>query len=422
MVSVRFLYGVGMAAWMVASAARGADGSDADTDALAIADAAVAAPVARHDWRGAFELAAANYKAGNQQGAVLLNDNLRVSNTLSYDRTFGAWRAIVANRLDALWRAGASHDDAVDTLKEAYLSWQASPNAIVDLGRINLREGVASGFNPTDFFKAGALRSVASIDPESLRENRLGSVMVRGQLLWQGGSATALLAPRLAAQPSEATFNPDFGATNARTRYMLSASQRLVGDFAPQWLVYGGEGIAPQFGVNATALTGTATVVFAEYSIGRGHAIADGGQGSQRLASKLATGFTHTFANKLTVTLEYDYDGASADRDTWLALQRDPVRYARYRAQAGTAQELTTRQSLFVYAQMQDAIVVHLDLTAMTRYDLVDHSYFTWFEARYHWPRTDLAVQWQSNFGAARSVFGAAAQRHVMQGVLTVFF
>ena len=420
MAGVRFLYGVGIAAWIVATAARGADGTDAD--ALAIADAAVAAPVARHDWRGAFELAAANYTAGGQQGAVPSNDNLRMSNTLSYDRTFGAWRAIVENRLDALWRVGASRGDALDTLKEMYLSWQASPNAIVDLGRINLREGVASGFNPTDFFKAGALRSVVSIDPESLRENRLGSAMVRAQWLWQGGSATALVSPRLTGQPSDATFNPDFGATNARTRYMLSASQRLVGDFAPQWSVYGGEGISPQFGVDATALTGAATVAFAEYSIGRGPAIADGAQGARRLASKLATGFTHTFANKLTVTLEYDYDGASANRETWLALQRDPIRYARYRAQASTEQELTTRQSVFVYAQKQDAIVVHLDLTAMTRYDLVDHSYFTWMEARYHWPRSDLAVQWQSNFGAARSVFGAAAQRHVVQGVLTFYY
>ncbi|WP_063533914.1 hypothetical protein [Burkholderia sp. MSMB1589WGS] len=353
---------------------------------------------------------------------MTLDDNLRMSSTLAYDGTFGAWRVIVSNRLDAGWRAGVAQTNAVDTLQQAYVSWRASPNAIVDVGRINLREGVASGFNPTDFFKAGALRSVVSIDPESLRENRLGSVMARGQILWDGGSVTALVSPRIDTRPSAATFNPDFGATNRWTRYMLSVSQRLVGEFAPQWLLYGGERISPQLGVNATALIDDATVGFVEYAIGRGNAIADTAQAPKRLTSKLATGFTHTFANKLSLTLEYDYDGASASRGAWLALQNDSARYWGYRASASVAQELMTRQSLFVYASMPDAFVRHLDLKAMGRYDIDDHSYFTWLEARYHWPRTDVAVQWQGNHGASRSVYGAQAQSEIVQGVVTFFF
>ncbi|WP_323118271.1 hypothetical protein [Burkholderia alba] len=395
---------------------------DADGDALRLADAATAAPVTPSNWRGTFEAALANYTAASQTGPVTLNDTARVSNTLSYDGTFGNWRAILSNRFDAGWRAGTSQYNAVDTLKQAYVSWQASPNAIVDAGRINLREGVASGFNPTDFFKAGALRSVVSIDPESLRENRLGSVMARGQMLWNGGSVTALVSPRLDTQPNDATFNPDLGATNARTRYMLSGSQRLFGDFAPQWLLYGGEGIAPQLGVNATALIDNATVGFLEYAIGRGSATEDFAQTSSSWTSKLATGVTHTFANKLSLTLEYDYDGASASAAAWRALQGDPARYWRYRDAASVAQELMTRHSLFVYASMPDVFVQHLALAAMARYNLDDHSYFTWLEARYHWPRTDFAVQWQSNHGSSRSVYGAQAQSEIVQGIVTFFF
>ncbi|KAF1035301.1 MAG: hypothetical protein GAK33_04899 [Burkholderia lata] len=395
---------------------------DADGDALRLADTATAAPVTPGNWRGTFEAAVANYTAASQTGPVTLNDNARVSNTLSYDGTSGNWRAIVSNRFDAGWRAGTSQYNAVDTLKQAYVSWQASPNAIVDVGRVNLREGVASGFNPTDFFKAGALRSVVSIDPESLRENRLGSVMARGQLLWSSGSMTALVSPRLDTHPNEATFNPDLGATNARTRYMLSGSQRLFGNFSPQWLLYGGEGIAPQLGVNATTLIDDATVGFLEYAIGRGSAVADFPQAASSWTSKLATGVTHTFANKLSLTLEYDYDGASASAAAWRALQNDPSRYWRYRDSASIAQELMTRRSLFVYASMPDVFVQHLGLTAMARYNLDDHSYFTWLEARYHWPRTDFAVQWQSNHGSARSVYGAQAQSEIVQAIATFFF
>lgn len=308
----------------VATAQPALAADDADGDALRLADTAAAAPVTPSNWRGTFEAAFANYTAANQAASVTLNDNARVSNTLSYDGTFGNWRAIVSNRFDAGWRAGASRYNAVDTLKQAYVSWQASPNALVDLGRVNLREGVASGFNPTDFFKVGALRSVVSIDPESLRENRLGSVMMRGQLLWSGGSMTALVSPRLDTHPNDATFNPDLGATNARTRYMLSGSQRLFGNFSPQWLLYGGEGIAPQLGVNATTLIDDATVGFVEYAIGRGSAVGDFAQTASSWVSKLATGVTHTFASKLSLTLEYDYDGASASGAAWRALQGDP--------------------------------------------------------------------------------------------------
>ncbi|MFX1739793.1 hypothetical protein PXJ20_26580 [Paraburkholderia sp. A1RI_3L] len=395
---------------------------DVDGDALRLADTATAAPVTPSNWRGTFEAAVANYTAANQTAPVTLNDNARVSNTLSYDGTAGNWRTIISNRLDAGWRAGTSQYNAVDTLKQAYVSWQADPNAIVDVGRVNLREGVASGFNPTDFFKAGALRSVVSIDPESLRENRLGSVMARGQLLWNGGSMTALVSPRLNTHPSDATFDPDLGATNARTRFMLSGSQRLFGNLSPQWLLYGGEGIAPQLGVNVTTLIDDATVGFLEYAIGRGSGVADLAQATSSWNSKLATGVTHTFANKLSLTLEYDYDGASASATAWRALQDDTSRYWRYRNAASIAQELMTRRSLFVYASMPDVFVQHLALTAMARYNLDDHSYFTWLEARYHWPRTDFALQWQSNHGSARSVYGAQAQSEIVQAIATFFF
>jgi hypothetical protein len=261
-----------------------------------------------------------------------------------------------------------------------------------------------------------------SIDPESLRENRLGSVMARGQILWDGGSATALVSPRLGREPSTATFDPDWGATNQQPRYMLSVTQRLFGQFSPQWLLYGGKGISPQLGVNATALIDDSTVGFAEYAVGRGNAIVDAPGVAKRWYAKLATGLTHTFANKLSLTLEYDYDGASADRTAWLTLRNDPARDWRYRTAASVAQELITRQSLFVYASMPDVFVQHLDLKAMARYDLDDHSYFTWLEARYHWPRTDLALQWQSNHGAAHSLYGAQSQSEILQSVVTYFF
>ena len=134
------------------------------------------------------------------------------------------------------------------------------------------------------------------------------------------------------------------------------------------------------------------------------------------------TGLTRTFPGKVSVTLEYDYDGVSANRSAWAALRTDPSRYGAYRDAVARGQELTTQQSVFSYISWQDAIVRHLDATVMGRFDLVDDSFFAWVEARYHWPRADLAVQWEADHGGSRSIFGAGSQSNVVQAIVAFYF
>ncbi len=418
--------GVSNGAWLAAgllSISLAHAATDLDDAALSLADAAASTVVTPAHWRGSFELAAANYRSARQAGDGQLNDSVRAASSLSYDgRLFGGWRAVLSNRLDAGWRDANGTYNAVDTLKQAYFSWQLTPSVLLDAGRINVREGVASGFNPTDFFKANAIRSVVSIDPASLRENRLGSVMLRSQTFWAGGSLSALVSPRLAGRSSDGAFNPDFGATNRQWRYLISGTQRLYGGFSPQFLVYGGTDIAPQVGMDATALLDNSTVFFVEYAGGSGQSPADGPSGGKHFHSRLATGATRTFPGKVSVTLEYDYDGLSANRSAWRALEMDAAGGGMYRGAVGREQELTTRQSVFSYLSWQDALVLHLDATLMGRYDLIDGSFFAWIEARYHWPRADLAMQWQMDRGGSHSVYGASSQSNVLQAVLTFYF
>ncbi|MET3434400.1 hypothetical protein ABIC71_003909 [Herbaspirillum seropedicae] len=400
-----------------------AAGADNDSEALSLADSATTTATTRRDWHATFEVGLGSYSAASQATNADMADTLRLSSSISYDKALTSdWRVFFSNRLDAGWRDGTGQYNAINTLKQAYLSWQPSETTVFDVGRINLREGVASGFNPTDFFKANAIRSIVSIDPASLRENRLGSVMLRNQVLWPNGAFSWLVSPKLASQPSEATFNPDFGATNSQTRYMLTLTQRLFGTVAPQWLLYGGDGIAPQLGMNVAMLLNSGTTGFFEYAGGRGMAFSTSSNGSQSFHSRLATGLTHTFANNLSLTIEYDYDGASADHATWSGLATDPVRYWQYRSKINAAQDLTTRQALFSYVTWQDAFVRRLNMTAMMHYDLTDHSSSTWLEARYQWTRADVALQWKTNRGASYSSYGADLQKQVWQAVLTFFF
>jgi len=396
----------------------------ADEDALSIADKAEMVAEKGSDWR-VFAEGALRESTRQSNGAALHGE--RLSFDVRYDKVIApGWRAVFADRLDMNRLYGAAGDGNINTLKEAYLSWQAQPDRIADLGRINVRNGVATGYNPTDYFRTGALRSIVSLDPASLRENRLGSAMVRGQALWESGSVTGIYSPKLADRPNNGAYNLDLGATNQRGRWLVAASQKVSEQFHPQFLVSGGEGQSAQFGANATALLNDATVAFAEWSGGRSPSLltqALGTPDDSAFRNRTAIGFTYTTADNLSLTAEYDYNGTGLDRDGWNALRRgSPLAYGRYRTFAATVQDPATRHNLFFYASWTDAMIKHLDLTAMLRYDAVDSSRLQWFEARYHWTKVDLALQAQMNLGKPGTNFGALSERRITQAVLRYFF
>lgn len=397
---------------------------DEDAAALLLADKTTATAEQSQDWRVYVETAA---RESRRQGAGLALHGGRASIDARFDKTFApGWRAVFADRLDMNRMDGVSGNRDINTLKEAYLSWQAQPDRVADLGRINARNGVAFGYNPTDYFRAGALRSVVSLDPASLRENRLGSGMLRGQTLWNGGSLTALYSPKLAQQPSDSVFNPDLGATNQRARWQIALSEKLTKTLNPQWLLSGGAGQSPQLGLNLTALPNDATVAYFEWSGGRAVSLAAqalGDRDDAAFRSRLSTGLTYTTPGNVSLTVEYQYNGAGLDRAGWNALRRGPpAAYGLYRGLVANLQDSPTRDNVFLYAVWQDALVKRLDLTAMVRYDAVDHSRLQWLEARYHWTRVDIALQTQLNTGHSGSNYGALPERRLWQALLRYFF
>ncbi|MES2951732.1 MAG: hypothetical protein V4858_24660 [Pseudomonadota bacterium] len=398
--------------------------SDADDSALLLADQAPKAQAQVRDWQFAVEAAAGEtrqrYGLGNVQTPRLSLD-VQVDTKIA-----DGWRAVLSDQLDQRWQGRFDNTSTTNTLKEAYLSWQASPERALDVGRINARYGVAAGYNPTDYFRSGANRSITAIDPSSLKKNRQGSVMLRGQTLWNGGSLSAMVSPKLADQPTDASFSLDLGATNRQDRWLLALSQQLSDTVNPQWLLYGEGSQSPQLGFNLTGLLGQATVAYVEWSGGRSAsqlAQALGSGDDTAFRTRLATGLTYTTDNKISITVEYDFNGAALKPDAWETLgRRAPQAYAQYRGWVQKAMDLPTQQSVFVYASWQDAFTSQLDINAMLRHNVDDHSQLSWLEARYHWGRTDVALQWQHNRGGLATEFGALQQEHVVQLLLRYFY
>lgn len=333
------------------------------------------------------------------------------------------WRLVLSDRIDHVHPSDAGVPDTLNSLREAYVGWEGDGgNTTVDFGRINLRYGPGYGYNPTDFFRDGALRSITSINPFALRENRLGTVALRAQRLWQGGSVALALSPKLADEPSTQAFNLDLGATNNRNRLLLTANQQVSERISGQALLYKEPGRDAQPGASVTALVSDAAVAHAEWSYAKGPSLAAqawGTPAAQRSGHKLSTGLTYTTASKLSITGEYQFNGMALDQASWnSASQGNPAALPAYLIEAQRVQELASRRAYLVYLSQRDLGLKGLELTGFVRVNANDHSRLLWAELRYHFDRIDVAAQWQQHSGRAFSEFGLYPDKRIVQLVL----
>ena len=404
----------------------------AEDDALNLADTTnESAPVEASSWR-IFTEATAGRTTVHQWGQPdRVEDTQRLSLDLLFDKKLSPeLRAVVSDRLDLNHQSEALGQKTRNSLKEAYLSWQPQNDRVLDVGRINVRYGAAMGYNPTDFFREGANRAITSFDPNAIRENRMGTAMLRGQTLWKGGALTAMVAPKVADAPNNGDWSADFGSTNNRNRWLVSVSHQLADNFNPQLVLYGDQRQPVQLGLNLAMLVNDATVAHVEWSGGRqktllaqalplSPAVAQ----DEAFRNRLATGLTYTTANKLSITGEYHYNGAAVDQAVWNAVRTSSMLdYASYRALIEEQLDLTTRQAAFVRASWQDAVINRLDLTAVLRFNLDDHSKLSWLEARYRFDKSEIALQWMMASGDDSSDFGAMAQRRYIQALFRYYF
>ena len=352
-------------------------------------------------------------------------DLRRAALDLRYEQSWAPWRVAVSNRLDDVHPVPPGQRSTRNSLRELLVGWSGD-SVTAEVGRINLRNGPAFGYNPTDYFRESALRTITTADPVALRENRLGTVMVKGTVFGESGSASLAIAPKIESGPSDAPMSADLGRTNRTDRALLTvssaASQRLSG----QLLVFGERDRGTQFGASATALVSDALVAYGEASTGRDTDLlqdALGQNGPQRRLHRASLGFTYTLASRLSATVEAEYNGAGLDRAGQQALARSgAAALARFADLTQSSLEIGSRRAWVVHLSQKDAGIKNLDLGAFVRTNAVDHSRLVWAEARYHWQRFDAALQWQRFSGRPASEFGTYPYRQVLQLIGSVYF
>lgn len=397
--------------------------ADPDADALGLESAPVERAEAPSNTKWFIEGALSNASLSYPTDRM---DSRRGSFDLLYSGRVGTGlHAVLSNRLDAIHSTlGADPDTRRNSLREAYLSWQpGGGDTVLDLGRINLRNGTGYGYNPTDFFRDGSLRVITSADPFALRQNRMGSVMLRAQRLWGGGSLAVAYSPKMADSPSADTWNPDLGSTNNRDRGVITVGTQFSQNFNSQILLYQENGLSPTLGVNMTALLSDAGVAHLEVTRGSEPDLARrvfGLPSAEATRNRFVGGLTYTTKSKTSITAEYQYNGFALDSAGWNALGT-PAQLA-YLGESLRLQELAPRQAYLIYLAQKGLWLKDLDLTAYVRFNGDDDSRLAWLELRHHWPRFDLTMQLQHNLGSAGSEFGILPERRTLTALGTYYF
>ena len=332
----------------------------------------------------------------------------------------------ISNRLSLYARDGMAFGEgrtASNDLREAYLTWEPATRTYIEIGRINLRSGVALGYNPTDFFRARTLLDQATADPAALRENRLGTVMLRTQHIADWGSIAFAYAPKL-AEPSRlgagatAPLDPHLDRTNAADRFLVSVHADIAG-LAPEASLYH-DGRNFRVGLSASATIGQQVVAYGEWSggpqrTGIAEAIGYGIRTGTRTRHDAAIGLSWTSASKVTVNAEYLFHEAGFSRKDWASWFRlgqnvpalaGPLWYLR--GYAADQQQPMARQQVFLRVAWSDSGIRDLDLTAVTFINLDDGSARAQVSAVYNFDRNWTAgVYVAGNSGAPRSDYGS---------------
>jgi hypothetical protein len=346
-----------------------------------------------------------------------------------------------------------THENIRVDWRELYLSWQPFNGAFVDLGRINLKSGVALGFNPTDFFKTRAVVEPLSVDPAALREDRLGTLMLRGQYTWSFGSISAAYAPRLTSvsplytNSNLPSVDPMFDRTNAHHRLLVKGNVDLFGDFSPEVLFYDEDGNL-RWGANIAQSLGKKVVAYAEWAGGREAGLANealsygvrtgslpsaaasalGTSSSAHFQNDLSAGLSYANESKMTFWLEYHLHQAGFSRQdwsTWFAEGTGPggsflaptLWYIRGYAQEQQAP--ASKHALFLRADWTDAFVFNLELTAFANVNLYDGSTLAQVTASYSVTNLwTVGLIGAANIGTRQSEFGSLPT--AISGLFTV--
>ena len=350
--------------------------------------------------------------------------------------------------LDTLWLSESADQASFkvkrDThlyFKEIYFTVPVSEQQYLDLGRINLRSGVGTGFNPTDYFKTNALISRTSEDPSQLRTNRLGTTVLRWQNIAEDSSWALIYAPEISRNSAglvtdASVIGQNMQRTNDRERAVLRYARTFANNLATDVSLYSEAG-RPQLGLNLSSGIGQKMLLTFESNWARRQTLLDeafansstplsaaitsrfGRDYSYRTLNQTNLGGSYTGDNNITMLLEFHYNQAGLNRQQWRSYFEaaqantslgNQLQLLTVRQQSSVRQEPMSRKTLFMRITAPEIFHPDLTLTFLMQRDLEDQSRLFQLEAA--WlvsKRTSAKIRYATFRGKPNSNFGSNA-------------
>lgn len=353
--------------------------------------------------------------------------------------------------LNAYYREGGvfkSPEDLRIDIKEAYVSWQKSPTLFFDVGRINVKNGIATGFNPTDYFKVGTVLDRKTEDVSQLRDARLGALLIQGQRLWEGGAATLVVSPKVNYKANSWRSDKhitglNLHKSNDRSRALLKLTHEVSDGFSPELIFYNESG-DHNLGLNLSKVLNKKMFVYLEWNIGNRRKLIDeaflnarktnqllpvikkkfGSDKGKQYLQQAAIGASYTSSSNITTKLEYHYNEAGLSKSEakeWfdLGLNTNTPAVAgqllSVRSLAQARGESLGKNRLFLYSTWKDAGIADLDLTGLIITDLNDRSHLVQMKLAYS-PRknSELSLQFATFNGNKDSTYGSLDKKNTL--------
>jgi hypothetical protein len=296
-------------------------------------------------------------------------------------------------------------------LREAYASWRwgndndsgDGADSYLDIGRVQWRSGVASGFNPSDFLKRGAVLDLGTQNPQALRENRLGTVMLRQQWLGHFGSLQLAYIPQLSSRPPTAPDanprSPAWERTNGQDAALLRFAPKTGETWTAEGLLYARAGEPVRTAVNLTGAIGETWILHGEWAGGRVARTQTNATQNTVAASayeqELAVGASWTTPWGWIATLERHQSNTLDSSDAW-----------------------------FTRLAWDNAFGLrNINLAAFARINSDDHSRLWQLDARWHLnDHHSLSLIWGQYAGRLGSEYGRVPTRAYGQATWAVYF
>lgn len=328
-----------------------------------------------------------------------------------------------------------ANENSVDLhIKDIYFKTDIDEKYFFELGRVNIKEGVARGYNPTDYFKENSSFTL-SVDPKDKRENRLGSLLLQSTVIADDFTVKVLYSPKISTSNksiwgNKKHFGLNLQQTNSQGRATLYLSYTGLDDWSTSILLHYND-LGLHTGLNLSYIQDR-TIIYMETSLNKKEdqisqvlksidaptALIETFDDKEKYRSEISMGLNYTFENSIVTTFEYIYNSAGLSKKEWqnyFDIMRSNSQYAPIlgtaRGVVATKSQILSEYTLFTMIRKNDA-VPNLDWVAMGWINPIDKSALAQVGLGNDYKDVLFCVDVRTYFGNNKSEYGSMKNRY----------